>query len=105
MKSVMSFPERGKWGKSSWRGNCSGHVQKELIEHYRPKLFVDVCEGSGTSRDVCLDMGIDYRGFDLHTGTDFTADHIRLFREVAINPKSDLLSHASIVPHGIWLSR
>lgn len=76
MKSVISFPDRGKWGSSSWRGNCSGHIQRELIEHFRPKLFVDICEGSGTSRDVCKELGIDYRGFDIHTSTDFTADYI-----------------------------
>lgn len=76
MKSIISFPERGKWGNPKWRGNCSGHVQRELIEHFRPKLFVDICEGGGTSRDVCRDLGIEYRGFDLHTGTDFTSDYI-----------------------------
>ena len=76
MKSVMSFPNRGKWGKSSWRGNTSGHVIKEIIEHFNPRLFVDACEGSGTSGDVCRDMGIDYVGLDLFKGQDFTKDFI-----------------------------
>ena len=76
MKSIISFPDRGKWGSASWRGNCSGHIQRELIEHFRPKLFVDICEGSGTSKDVCREMGVDYRGFDIHTNTDFTSDYI-----------------------------
>jgi len=76
MKSIMSFPNRGKWGKSSWRGNTSGHVIKEMIEHFNPRLFVDACEGSGTSRDVCSDMGIDYVGLDLYRGNDFTKDYI-----------------------------
>lgn len=81
MKSVMSFPDRGKWGDSKWRGNCSGHIQRELIEHFKPKLFVDVCEGSGTSRDVCKDLGIEYVGFDLHglngaIQNDFTEDFV-----------------------------
>ncbi|MAC84338.1 MAG: hypothetical protein CL624_09410 [Arcobacter sp.] len=53
MKSVLSYPNRGKWGKSSWRGNSSGYIIKEMIEHFRPNLFVDACEGSGTSRDEC----------------------------------------------------
>ena len=48
MKSVMSFPERGNYGNSNWRGNTSGYVIKELIQHFNPKLFVDACEGSGT---------------------------------------------------------
>lgn len=76
MQSIISFPQRGPWGQSSWRGSCSGHIQRELIEHFKPTLFVDICEGSGTSRDVCRDMGIEYMGFDLHTGTDFTSDYI-----------------------------
>ena len=30
MNSVMSFPERGNYGNSNWRGNTSGYVIKEL---------------------------------------------------------------------------
>lgn len=76
MKSVMSFPERGNYGNSNWRGNTSGYVIKELVEHFNPKLFVDACEGSGTSRDVCKEMGIEYVGLDLYKGQDFTKDYI-----------------------------
>ena len=49
---------------------------KELVEHFNPKLFVDACEGSGTSRDVCKEMGIEYVGLDLYKGQDFTKDYI-----------------------------
>ncbi|MFW9625145.1 MAG: hypothetical protein ACMV1K_00260 [Sulfurospirillum sp.] len=45
MKSVISYPNRGHWGKNDWRGNMSGFVVKDLIEHFHPKLFVDACEG------------------------------------------------------------
>ncbi len=76
MKSVMSFPNRGHWGKNNWRGNTSGYVIKEMIEHFNPKLFVDACEGSGTSGDVCKEMGVDYVGLDLYKGNDFTKDYI-----------------------------
>lgn len=80
MTSTISFPDRGPWGDPKWRGNASGHVTRELIEHFqlKPKqdLFVDVCEGSGTSGDVCRDMGIDYVGLDLHKGQDFTKDSV-----------------------------
>ncbi|MGD9719303.1 MAG: hypothetical protein AB7U24_08690 [Sulfurimonadaceae bacterium] len=76
MKSVMSFPDRGHWGKSNWRGNTSGYVIKEMIEHFQPKLFVDACEGSGTSGDVCKEMGVEYVGLDLYKGNDFTKDDI-----------------------------
>ena len=76
MNSVMSFPERGNYGNSNWRGNTSGYVIKELIQHFNPKLFVDACEGSGTSKDVCREMGIEYVGLDLYKGQDFTKDYI-----------------------------
>ena len=79
MKSIISFPNRGHWGDSRWRGNCSGHVIRELVEHYRPKLFVDACEGSGTSGDVCREMGVQYFGLDLHKGQDYTRDMILRF--------------------------
>jgi hypothetical protein len=76
MKSVVSYPDRGQWGKSSWRGNTSGHIIVDMIEHFQPKLFVDACEGSGTSGDVCREMGIEYVGLDLYKGNDFTKDFI-----------------------------
>jgi len=76
MNSVISFPDRGKWGDSKWRGNCSGHVIRNLVEHFRPKTFVDICEGSGTSGDVCREMGVKYLGLDLHKGQDFTKDPV-----------------------------
>ncbi|MFE8701095.1 DNA methylase N-4/N-6 [Cytobacillus sp. FJAT-54145] len=55
--SIWSFPERGPWGKSSYRGNCSGHVIKELLQFFKPKRFVEVFAGSGTGRDVAKEMG------------------------------------------------
>jgi hypothetical protein len=34
--SVVSYPERGHYGKSNWRGNTSGHLIKDIIEHFQP---------------------------------------------------------------------
>lgn len=72
----MSYPNRGNWGNSNWRGNTSGYIIKDLIEHFNPKLFVDACEGSGTSKDVCRDLNVNYIGLDLYSGNDFTKDSI-----------------------------
>lgn len=74
--SILSFKERGPWGKSSWRGNTSGHVIKNLLGMFQPTLFVDPAEGSGTSRDVAKDMGIQYEGFDLHSGFNLLNDRL-----------------------------
>ena len=30
--SVVSYPDRGPWGNSKWRGNASGHLYRELFE-------------------------------------------------------------------------
>ena len=76
MQSILSYAERGNYGNSSWRGNTTGFIIKEMIEHFNPTLFVDACEGSKTSRDVCKEMNIDYVGLDLYNGQDFTKDLI-----------------------------
>lgn len=75
--SILSFPERGNWGKSSWRGNCSGHVYKALFNQYQPKSFCDPMMGSGTSLEVAKEMGIEAYGFDLHQGFNALQDSIR----------------------------
>jgi len=84
MKSVVSYPDRGNYGNNSWRGNTSGYLIKELIEfaslntktNIKDFLFVDACEGSGTSGDVCKELGCNYVGLDLYKGNDFTKDSI-----------------------------
>lgn len=70
--SVLSYPDRGPWGKSSWRGNASGHLYKDLFEQLRPAVFVDPMVGSGTSVEVAQSMGIEAHGLDLHSGFDAT---------------------------------
>ena len=92
MNSIISFPNRGHWGQSSYRGNCSGYVQKELIEQYNAKYFVDVCEGGGTSRDVCHELGIEYTGLDLRTGNDYTRDSIS---SQILRPADIVFSHSA----------
>ncbi len=74
--SIISFPQRGAWGQSSYRGNCSGHVQKYLIEKFKPTYFVDPAEGGGTSRDVCQQLGIKYTGLDLKDGFNLLRDNL-----------------------------
>lgn len=86
MNSVVSYPERGPFGNSSYRGNCSGHVIKDLLTHYthphKPVLMVDPMQGGGTSRDVCNYLNkhgrkIEYVGLDLRDGFNITQSEIR----------------------------
>ena len=76
MQSLVSYPNRGNWGDSRWRGNCSGHLIVDLIKHFSPKSFLDICEGSGTSREVCSFLKVPYFGLDLQSGFDFTKDSV-----------------------------
>ena len=75
--SILSFPQRGAWGQSSYRGNCSGHVQKFLIEKFKPSYFVDPADGGGTSRDVCQQLGIKYTGLDLKDGFNLLKHNLK----------------------------
>lgn len=64
--TVLSFPNRGPWGDSHYRGNCSGWIPAYFINKYDVKKMAEVFAGSGTSYDVCKDMGVDYVGIDLN---------------------------------------
>ena len=74
--SILSYPDRGHWGKSSWRGNCSGHVYKDLFGMLTPNSVCDPMVGSGTSGDVAKEMGIKFYGLDLHQGFNILKDSI-----------------------------
>lgn len=83
LTSILSFPDRGPYGKSSWRGNTSGRVVKALLEFFKPSLFVDPAEGGCTSRDVAKELDVEYVGLDLHSGFNLLKDKLieRLPRE------------------------
>lgn len=91
MQSIISYPDRGKWGNSSYRGNCSGHVIKDLLQHFfpnsKPKKFIEIFSGGGTGQDVARELGITNSvHLDLNNswnclkdcipfGSDFTYSH------------------------------
>ncbi|MCR5669881.1 MAG: hypothetical protein K6G10_02660 [Butyrivibrio sp.] len=64
--SVLSFPDRGPWGSSKYRGNCSGWVIAQLLNTYNVQRLSEIFAGSGTGADVCADWGCDYIGADLN---------------------------------------
>lgn len=64
--TVLSFSDRGSWGCSNYRGNCSGWYQAFLIWKYKVKKFAELFSGSGTGYDVAKDMQVDYVGADLN---------------------------------------
>jgi hypothetical protein len=76
LNSIVSYPERGPWGRASYRGNTSGYLVRDLLSFFRPSFFVDPAEGSGTSRDVAQELGVKYTGLDLHSGFNLLRDSL-----------------------------
>jgi len=80
--SVVSYPDRGPWGDSGYRGNCSGHLVKDIILRFKCQSVFDPSEGSGTVRDVVaginqyLKKDIKYEGRDLRQGWDILTGHL-----------------------------
>ena len=70
MNTIVSYPERGDFGKNSYRGNCSGKLIEDLIQQYRLEGLSDFMVGSGTTEDVV--KAHDLRGTftDLNRGYD-----------------------------------
>ncbi|HLS01027.1 MAG TPA: hypothetical protein VK054_03475 [Beutenbergiaceae bacterium] len=71
--SILSFPNRGPWGKSNWRGNASGYIYKSLYELLKPTHVVEVFSGSGTAGEVAKELNIPIVELDLHNGFDATS--------------------------------
>lgn len=71
--SIHATKGRGDFGDSTYRGNCSGLLIRDLLKYYGPKSILDPMEGSGTARDVANAMGIAYQGYDLRNGFDATS--------------------------------
>lgn len=79
--SVCSYPQRGNYGNSSYRGNCTGYIIRDFIETYLAKnaLFADPSIGSGTSIDVARELGVRFKGADLHQGYNLLTQDFATF--------------------------
>ena len=91
LTSIVSYENRGHWGNNKYRGNCTGHLIKDLLEHFQPKQFVEVFAGGGTGFDVARSLGydnsvpLDLNGLygspfnalvdDIPVGSDFVFSH------------------------------
>lgn len=70
LTSIHSANGRGPYGDSSFRGNCSGLLIRDLLLYFRPNRVLDPMTGSGTCRDVCQELRIECDSHDLTTGFD-----------------------------------
>lgn len=57
MNSILSYPIRGPYGNSNYRGNCSGYLIRDILNYYRPTNFLECFAGSGTGFDVARELG------------------------------------------------
>ena len=74
--SIVSYKERGSYGNNKFRGNCSGFLIKDLIEHYQAKTILDVMAGSYTTKDICKELGLECDCFDLKEGFNALTDKL-----------------------------
>jgi hypothetical protein len=80
--SVVSYPQRGPWGDAKYRGNCSGHLVKDLILRFGCQSVFDPAEGGGTVKDVVSGINkyrqrnIQYTGRDLKQGWDVLSSEL-----------------------------
>lgn len=72
LTSIHATENRGPYGDSRYRGNCSGYLIKDLLQYFEPTKVLDPMSGSGTCKDVCQDMDIPCHSFDLRLGHDAT---------------------------------
>lgn len=114
LTTVLSFPERGPYGQSSYRGNCSGFIQKTLFQHFEPKKVGDFFAGGNTTGDVCQELKIDCLTLDLNPqlgGFDVLSDEIPESFDFIFShdPYHDIIKYSGNVwgnePHSNDLSR
>lgn len=70
MNSIVSYPDRGRGGKNTYRGNCSPRLIADLIDQFECKEISDYMCGSGTTEDVAKERGIISHCYDLNRGFD-----------------------------------
>jgi hypothetical protein len=70
--TIVSYPDRGPWGDSRYRGNCSGYLIRDLLDTYPVTSVLDPMAGSGTTRDVITSLypHIPVLTYDLRGGYD-----------------------------------
>lgn len=73
LTSLYHNSDPGTYGDRSYPGNCGGNLIKDLLNYFQPESVFDPMTGSGTCRDVCLELGIPCHSTDLKKGFDATS--------------------------------
>ena len=72
LTSIHAIPGRRNYGDSSYPGNCSGLLIRDLLMFFRPARVLDPMAGGCTCSDVCAELGIPCFSLDLKQGHDAT---------------------------------
>lgn len=96
MKSIVSYPDRGIGGKSSYRGNCSPRLIEDLIDQFQITEISDYMCGSGTTEDVAKAKGIISHCYDLNRGFDLLSMEIPEINQFVFwhPPYGDMIKYA-----------
>lgn len=70
LTSLYHFSRAGEYGDRGYPGNCGGMLIRDLLRFFQPTTVLDPMTGSGTCRDVCIELGIHCWSSDLHEGED-----------------------------------
>lgn len=102
MQSIVSYENRGNFGDSKYRGNCTGYIIRDLITQFyptsKPKKFVEIFSGGGTGKDVAKSLNItNSLHLDLNNGWDALADEIPSGSDFVFShpPYWDIISYES----------
>lgn len=72
LTSLYHNSDAGTYGQRSYPGNCGGNLIKDLLNYFQPTSVFDPMTGSGTCRDVCVELGVDCYSTDLNQGFNAT---------------------------------
>lgn len=70
LTSLFHWSARGNYGDSSYPGNCSGILIRDLLLYFKPETVFDPMTGSGTCRDVCDELDLRCTSQDIRYGFD-----------------------------------
>lgn len=70
LTSLYHNDDPGDYGDRRYPGNCGGNLIKDLLRYFQPKQVFDPMTGSGTCRDVCVELAIPHFSTDLKQGFD-----------------------------------
>ena len=70
LTSIHAVRGRGPYGNRYYRGNCGGHLIRDLLRYFQPQRVLDPMTGSGTCRDVCRELEIPCHTMDIRRGQD-----------------------------------